>query len=73
VWRCYAEAVPEWMPSTASAKGRLVLAALDAFGRDGFPAVRVGDARHRVAGRDRVRRGRADPDDVRRALRRVAA
>jgi AcrR family transcriptional regulator len=31
------------MPSTASAKGRLVLAALDAFGRDGFAAVRVGE------------------------------
>jgi AcrR family transcriptional regulator len=34
--------MPEWIPSTASAKGRLVLAALDAFGRDGYEAVHVG-------------------------------
>jgi AcrR family transcriptional regulator len=32
----------EWIPSTASAKGRLVLAALEAFGRDGYDAVHVG-------------------------------
>ena len=34
--------MPEWIPSTASAKGRLVLAALDAFGREGYEAVHVG-------------------------------
>jgi AcrR family transcriptional regulator len=33
----------EWIPTTASAKGRLVLAALDAFGRDGYAAVSVAD------------------------------
>ena len=33
----------EWIPSPASPKGRLVLAALDAFGRDGFAAVSVAD------------------------------
>ena len=32
----------EWMPSRSSAKGRLVLAALEAFGRDGYEAVHVG-------------------------------
>jgi AcrR family transcriptional regulator len=32
----------EWMPTPASAKGRLVLAALEAFGRDGYEAVHVG-------------------------------
>jgi len=35
--------MPEWIPSTASAKGRLVRAALDAFGREGYQAVRVGE------------------------------
>lgn len=34
--------MPEWVPSTNSAKGRLVLAALEAFGRDGYEAVHVG-------------------------------
>jgi AcrR family transcriptional regulator len=33
----------EWIPTTASAKGRLVLAALDAFGRHGYAAVSVAD------------------------------
>jgi AcrR family transcriptional regulator len=33
----------EWIPTAASAKGRLVLAALDAFGRDGYAAVSVAD------------------------------
>jgi AcrR family transcriptional regulator len=33
----------EWIPTPASAKGRLVLAALDAFGRDGYAAVSVAD------------------------------
>jgi AcrR family transcriptional regulator len=32
----------EWIPTTGSAKGRLVLAALDAFGREGYEAVHVG-------------------------------
>ena len=32
----------EWIPTTASAKGRLVLAALEAFGREGYEAVHVG-------------------------------
>ena len=32
----------EWIPTTGSAKGRLVLAALEAFGRDGYEAVHVG-------------------------------
>lgn len=31
----------EWIPTPASAKGRLVLAALEAFGRDGYAAVSV--------------------------------
>jgi AcrR family transcriptional regulator len=35
--------VPEWIPTPASAKGRLVLAALDAFGRMGYEAVSVAD------------------------------
>ena len=33
----------EWIPTTASAKGRLVLAALKAFGEHGYEAVKVGD------------------------------
>jgi AcrR family transcriptional regulator len=33
----------EWIPTPASAKGRLVLAALEAFGRDGYAAVAVAD------------------------------
>jgi AcrR family transcriptional regulator len=33
----------EWIPTPASAKGRLVLAALDAFGRRGYAAVSVAD------------------------------
>jgi AcrR family transcriptional regulator len=33
----------DWIPTTASAKGRLVLAALEAFGRRGYAAVSVGD------------------------------
>jgi AcrR family transcriptional regulator len=33
----------EWIPTPSSAKGRLVLAALDAFGRDGYAAVSVAD------------------------------
>lgn len=33
----------EWIPTTASAKGRLVLAALDAFGRGGYDAVSVAE------------------------------
>ncbi len=33
----------EWIPTAASAKGRLVLAALDAFGRNGYAAVSVAD------------------------------
>src|SRR5918995_7075847 len=32
----------EWIPAMASPKGRLVLAALEAFGRDGYEAVHVG-------------------------------
>jgi AcrR family transcriptional regulator len=32
----------DWIPTPASAKGRLVLAALDAFGRDGYAVVSVG-------------------------------
>ena len=32
----------EWIPTSSSAKGRLVLAALEAFGRDGYEAVHVG-------------------------------
>jgi AcrR family transcriptional regulator len=35
--------VREWIPTPASAKGRLVLAALEAFGRDGYDAVAVAD------------------------------
>jgi AcrR family transcriptional regulator len=34
--------MPEWIPSSASAKGRLVLAALDAFGQSGYEDVHVG-------------------------------
>ena len=34
--------MPEWIPSSASAKGRLVRAALEAFGREGYTAVHVG-------------------------------
>jgi AcrR family transcriptional regulator len=33
----------EWIPTPASPKGRLVLAALEAFGRDGYAAVSVAD------------------------------
>ena len=33
----------EWIPTKASAKGRLVLAALDAFGRAGYAPVAVAD------------------------------
>ena len=33
----------EWIPTPASAKGRLVLAALEAFGREGYAAVAVAD------------------------------
>jgi AcrR family transcriptional regulator len=33
----------DWIPTAASAKGRLVLAALDAFGRDGYAGVSVAD------------------------------
>lgn len=33
----------EWIPTPRSAKGRLVLAALEAFGRDGYAAVSVAD------------------------------
>ena len=33
----------EWIPTPASAKGRLVLAALDAFGRRGYGGVSVAD------------------------------
>lgn len=33
----------EWVPTTATAKGRLVLAALDAFGRHGYADVAVAD------------------------------
>lgn len=32
----------DWIPSKSSAKGRLVLAALEAFGREGYEAVHVG-------------------------------
>jgi AcrR family transcriptional regulator len=35
--------VREWIPTPSSAKGRLVLAALKAFGRDGYTAVSVAD------------------------------
>ena len=35
--------MPDWLPTPSSAKGRLVLAALDAFGRHGFAAVSVAD------------------------------
>lgn len=38
----YYKPVMDWMPMSNSAKGRLVLAALDAFGRDGYEAVHVG-------------------------------
>jgi AcrR family transcriptional regulator len=37
------ERVREWIPTPASAKGRLVLGALDAFGRQGYAAVSVAD------------------------------
>jgi AcrR family transcriptional regulator len=33
----------EWIPTTATAKGRLVLAALEAFGRRGYAGVAVAD------------------------------
>jgi AcrR family transcriptional regulator len=33
----------DWIPTPSSAKGRLVLAALGAFGRDGYAAVSVAD------------------------------
>ena len=33
----------DWIPTSASARGRLVLAALDAFGRHGFDSVAVAD------------------------------
>ena len=33
----------DWIPTPASAKGRLVLAALEAFGRDGYASVAVAD------------------------------
>ena len=35
--------MPEWIPTRGSARGRLVLAALDAFGRHGYAAVPVAD------------------------------
>ncbi len=35
--------VPDWIPTRGSAKGRLVLAALEAFGRNGYAAVAVAD------------------------------
>jgi AcrR family transcriptional regulator len=35
--------IMEWVPSSASAKGRLVLAALEAFGRSGYDGVHVGE------------------------------
>lgn len=34
----YGEEVPDWIPRPSSAKGRLALAALEAFGRQGFAA-----------------------------------
>lgn len=37
----YDHPVPEWIPRPTSAKGRLALAALDAFGRNGFDRVNV--------------------------------
>lgn len=35
--------MPEWLPTTASARGRLVLAALDAFGGRGYEGVAVAE------------------------------
>jgi AcrR family transcriptional regulator len=35
--------MPEWLPTTASARGRLVLAALDAFGARGYEGVAVAE------------------------------
>jgi AcrR family transcriptional regulator len=35
--------MPEWIPTRASAKGRLVLAALEAFGRRGYHGVGVAE------------------------------
>ena len=35
--------VRDWIPTSVSPKGRLVLAALEAFGRDGYAAVAVAD------------------------------
>ena len=35
--------MPEWMPTTRSARGRLVLAALEAFGARGFEGVGVAE------------------------------
>src|SRR5918998_248199 len=35
--------MPEWMPTTRSTRGRLVLAALDAFGARGYEGVGVAD------------------------------
>jgi AcrR family transcriptional regulator len=34
--------MPEWIPTSATAKGRLVRAALEMFGREGYAAVHVG-------------------------------
>jgi len=36
----------EWIPTPGSAKGRFVLAALDAFGRHGYAGVAVADLAH---------------------------
>jgi AcrR family transcriptional regulator len=38
--------VPEWIPSTRSAKGRLALTALEEFGTRGYEAVNVVDLAH---------------------------
>jgi AcrR family transcriptional regulator len=37
------QAVPEWIPTSGSARGRLVLAALDAFGARGYEGVAVAE------------------------------
>jgi AcrR family transcriptional regulator len=37
----YGDGMPEWIPRPSSAKGRLVLAALEAFGQHGYERVNV--------------------------------
>ena len=51
--RDYTASMPDWVPVSTSARGRLTVAALEAFGRLGYDAVNVVD----LAGQARVTTG----------------